>query len=83
MKTLCPPGYHHNGFNATHALGHMMYGYTWTHDVWRAQCFHDYIYITPILLLRDLSTLCITISVDHLRPLIYIYIYNLKSMHFM
>ena len=28
MKTMCPPGYHHNGFVlATHALGHMMYGY--------------------------------------------------------
>ena len=23
---ICPPGYHHNGFVATHALGHMMYG---------------------------------------------------------
>ena len=33
MKTMCPPGYHHNGFVATHALGHMMYGY------------HGYIYI--------------------------------------
>ena len=21
MKTMCPPGYHHNGFVATHALG--------------------------------------------------------------
>ena len=20
MKTMCPPGYHHNGFVATHAL---------------------------------------------------------------
>ena len=28
MKTMCPPGYHQNGFAATHALGHMMYGYT-------------------------------------------------------
>ena len=28
MKTMCPPGYHHNGFVATHALGHMKYGYT-------------------------------------------------------
>ena len=28
MKTRCPPGYHHNGLVATHALGHMMYGYT-------------------------------------------------------
>ena len=27
MKTMWPPGYHHNGFVATHALGHMMYGY--------------------------------------------------------
>ena len=22
MKTMCPPAYHHNGFVATHALGH-------------------------------------------------------------
>ena len=21
MKTMCPPGYHHNGFAGTHALG--------------------------------------------------------------
>ena len=57
MKTmLCPPGYHHNGFVATHALGHMMYGY---HHVpkcmschkaivvitGRAHCFLDCIYI--------------------------------------
>ena len=25
MKTMCPPGCHHNGFVATHPLGHMMY----------------------------------------------------------
>ena len=25
MKTMCSPGYHHNGFVATHAFGHMMY----------------------------------------------------------
>ena len=28
IKTMCPPGYHHSGFVATHALGYMMYGYT-------------------------------------------------------
>ena len=28
MKTMCHPGCHHNGFLATYALGHMMYGYT-------------------------------------------------------
>ena len=28
MKTMCPPDCQHNGFVATHALGHMIYGYT-------------------------------------------------------
>ena len=28
MKTVCLLSYHHNGFVATHALGHIMYGYT-------------------------------------------------------
>ena len=28
MKTMCPFGYHHSGFVATHALGHMMCSYT-------------------------------------------------------
>ena len=28
MKTMCRPGYDHNGFVATRALGCMMYGYT-------------------------------------------------------
>ena len=70
MKTLCPPGYHHNGFMAIHALGHMMYG---LHEAivvitLRAFCFHDCICITPILLLWDLSTLCV---VNHLGPLIF------------
>ena len=58
MKTMCPPGYHHNGFVATHALGHMMYGYHVHHVpkctscrkaivviTGRAHCFHDFIYI--------------------------------------
>ena len=26
MKTMCPPGCHHNGFVVTCAFGHMMYG---------------------------------------------------------
>ena len=42
---------------------------TSAHDV---RCFHDNIYITLILLLWDLSALCF---VDHLWPLIYMYIY--------
>ena len=40
MKTMCPPGYHHNGFVATHTLGHMMYGCT--HDV-RLHMMYTYI----------------------------------------
>ena len=28
METMCLPGYHHNSFVATHALGHMVYGST-------------------------------------------------------
>ena len=28
MKTMCSPCYHQNGFVATHAIVHMMYGYT-------------------------------------------------------
>ena len=51
MKTMCPPGYHHNGFVATHALGHMMYMMSIVVITGRAHCFHDYIYITLILLL--------------------------------
>ena len=60
MKAMCPPGYHHNGFVATHALGHMMYGHVpkcmSCHKAivvvtGRAHCFHDYIYITLILLM--------------------------------
>ena len=29
MKTMFPPGYHHNGFVATHALGHMCVCVSW------------------------------------------------------
>ena len=60
MKTMCPPGYHHNGLEATHTLGHMicpsMPKCMSCHKAiavitGRAHCFHDCIYITPILLL--------------------------------
>ena len=57
MKTICLPDYYHNVFVATLALGHNRREGTlfpWLH-----------IYITPILLLRELSTLCV---VDHLWP---------------
>ena len=48
MKTMCHSGYHHNGFVATHALGHMVYGCMSCHKTimvtyGRVYCFHDYI----------------------------------------
>ena len=43
MKTMCPPGYHHNGFVATYALGHMMYGTV--ASVCRGSLMITYIYI--------------------------------------
>ena len=63
MKTMCPPGYHHNGFVATHVPKCMSCHKAIVVITGRAHCFHDYIYITLILLLWDLSTL---IVVDHL-----------------
>ena len=33
MKTMCPPGYHHNSFVATHGIGHMMYGCAQVHEL--------------------------------------------------
>ena len=41
MKTMCPSGYHHNGFVAIHALGHKAIMVI----TWRAHCFYDNIYI--------------------------------------
>ena len=38
MKTMCPPGYHHNGFLATHALGHMMYEFF----IWQKAFFKSF-----------------------------------------
>ena len=49
MKTMLLPGYHHNGFVAIHALGHMMYDHvpkcmSYHKSVvvinGRARCFH-------------------------------------------
>ena len=41
MKTVCPSGYNHNGFVATHALGHMIHIYIY---------IYIYIYINFICL---------------------------------
>ena len=49
MKTMCPPGFHHSGFVATHALGHMMYAHLasvrFEHSVCHGSLMTTYIYI--------------------------------------
>ena len=46
MKTMCPPRYHHNGFLATNALGHVVYNlsasayphHTQVHELPQSHC---------------------------------------------
>ena len=79
---MCPPGYHQKGFVASHALGHMMC--MSCHKVIvviteRAYFFHDYMYILPILLLRDRQhSVCrgsLMHAYDHLYINLNIYTY--------
>ena len=63
MKTIWPPGYHHNGFVATHALGHMMYTIA---------------YMLGSSSICEIWALCVSwITYDHLYIYINIYIYIL------
>ena len=42
MKTMCPPGYHHIGFVATHALGYTITiksCFFWYNFYWLDICF--------------------------------------------
>ena len=79
IKTMCSPGYHHSGFVATHAIGHMMYGSLCAqHHVHkcmschgRAHCFHDY---------NDYIYIYIYVYIYILYICIYIYIYIYKIL---
>ena len=55
MKTICPPGYHHNGFVATHELGHMMHGLTVHHVHKCMSCHKTIVVITGRAHLGNLS----------------------------
>ena len=35
---MCPPGYHHNGFVATHALGHSCTSCAQVHELPQSHC---------------------------------------------
>ena len=56
MKTMCPPVYHHNGFVTTHALEHMMYGYThicmyiYTYVCMYTIYIYVYIYVIKVMI---------------------------------
>ena len=90
MKTMSPLDYHHIDFVATHsklrscAQVHERSCHKATVVITeRTHCFHDSIFITPILLLWNLSTLCVCvfwITYNHLY-IIYIYIYILHYIH--
>ena len=51
IKTMCPPGNHHNDFVAIHVPKCMNCHKAIVMITGSANCFHDYIYIMPILLL--------------------------------
>ena len=38
MKTMCPPSYHHNGFVATHTLGHNRTSCAQVHELPQSHC---------------------------------------------
>ena len=65
MKTICPPWLStHNGFVATHALGQMLpQSHCGDNREGYIVFMIAYIYVMLILLLQDLSTLCV---VDYL-----------------
>ena len=59
MKTICPLRYHHNGFAATHTLGHIT-----VHHVAKCMSCH-----------KAIVVITGRINYDHLYIYIYIYIY--------
>ena len=76
MKTMCPPGYHDNGFAATHALGHMIYDpkcmscHTAIVVITgRAHGFDDYINIDIHIPHKIVKCVCIKENLKHIIPL--------------
>ena len=59
MKTMCTPGYHHNGFLATHALGHMMTTYIYIYVyIFYIYLFLYYIYLFYLSIYLSRSKVC-------------------------
>ena len=76
MKKQCalPPGYYHSGFVATHALEHMMYGYTLLveHSLvhWYQQCVT--VHHVPKCMSFHKATVVITKMPQSFRDYMYI-----------
>ena len=88
MKTMRRPGYHRNGFVATHALGYMTYGYVKHHVLkcmschkiivvitGRAHYFHDNIYIYIYIYIYIHIYLNRKLSFYIFKNFIYVFIY--------
>ena len=76
---MCPSGYHHNGFVATHAVGHHVPKYMSCHKAivvitGRAQCFHDNILLYHKCLVVELYYIYI-LYIYNIYMLYVIYIY--------
>ena len=57
IKTMCPPGYHHNGFVATHALMHSyahLASVRFEHSVCRGSLMTTYITLLALLVEHSL-----------------------------
>ena len=67
MKTMCLPVYHHNGFVATHALGHMM-----IHD-----CGYGFLLSLNTLLFIGASNLYFTLYINKHIYVLYVLYYVL------
>ena len=77
---MYPPGCQRNGFVATHALGHMMYGLTKRYISYhkailliteRAHCFHDWIYIYIYIYINGINN---SYFLQNIKIYQYIYI---------
>ena len=91
MKTICPPGYHHDGFVTTHALGHMMYDCAWcaqVHELPQIHCGNNQegtlfsrlnIYYTHFAFVRFEHSVYrgSLMTTIYICIYIYIYIYNI------
>ena len=81
MKTMCPPGYHHNGFVATHTPGHMMYATYIYIYIYIYMYVYIYIYIYAIYIyicIYICMYIYIYISYTNFECFLYCFVLNIK-----